>query len=82
MELLRYQRKAPTTATNEFDVMCIQESLLWPHNSFWINDFKVIRKDITSSNQRGICTLVRENLIFSVIDLSAFSHLSLEMLDN
>jgi len=66
--------------TNEFDVMYIQESLLWLHNSFWINRFKIIRKDFTSSNQRGICTLVRENLIFSVIDLSAFNHLSLEML--
>jgi len=60
--------------------MCIQESLLWPHNSFWINGFKVIRKDITSSNQRGICTLVRENIIFSVSDLSAFNHISSEIL--
>jgi len=30
-----------------YDVICIQESLLWPHNSFWINGFNVIRKNIT-----------------------------------
>jgi len=56
---------------NKFDIMCIQESLLWPHNSFWINGFKAI---ITSSNQRGICILIRENLISTNIDLSAFNH--------
>jgi len=61
--------------------MCIQESLLWPHNSFWINVFKTIRNDITSSNQRGICTLIRKNLIFSYIDLSAFNHPSWEIQD-
>jgi len=64
---------------NEFDIMCIQESLLWSSN-FWINGFRVIRKDITASNQQGICILIRENLIFSTIDLTAFNHPSLEVL--
>jgi len=64
---------------NEVDIMCIQESLPWLHNNFLINGFKAVRKDITSFNQRGICILVKENLIFSNIDLSAFNHPSWEI---
>jgi len=65
---------------NEYNVVCIQESLLWSHNFFNINGFKTIRKDITVSNQRGICILVRENLAFSTLDLNAFDHSTLEAL--
>jgi len=61
------------------DIMCIQESILWPHNSFWLKGFKVFRNDITSPNQRGICMLVRENLIFSNIDLTIFKYPSWEI---
>jgi len=41
---------------NEVDIMCIQESMQWTHNNFWLKGFKIVRKDIASSNQRGICT--------------------------
>jgi len=64
---------------NDVDIMCIQETMLRPHNNLWLKDFKVVRKDIVSANQRGICMLVRENLIFSNIDLSTFSHPSWEI---
>jgi len=48
----------------DVDIMCIQESMLWPHNNFWLRGFKVVRRNIVSSNQRGLYMLVRENLIF------------------
>jgi len=60
------------------DIMCIQESMLWSNNCFWLKGFKVVRKDIVSPNQRGICILVREHL-FSNIDLSDFNHPSWEI---
>jgi len=62
------------------NIMCIQESLLWPHNFFNINGFKTIRKDITVSNQQGICILVRDNLAFSTLNLNAFDHTTFEAL--
>jgi len=62
-----------------YDVICIQESLLRPHNSFWIRGFNTIRKDIISSNERGTCILLRDNLTYSVLDLSPFTHSSLEL---
>jgi len=65
---------------NKYDVVCIQESLLWSHNFFNINGFKTIRKDITVSNQRGICILVRENFAFFTLDLNVFDHSTLEAL--
>jgi len=64
---------------NNADIICVQESMLFPHNNFWLRGFKVIRKDIASHNQRGICTLVRDNLIFSNIDLSICKHPSWEV---
>jgi len=65
--------------SSEVDIMCIQESLLWLHNDFRINGFKAIRNDIAALNQRGICILVRESLVFAVIDLSAYYHPSWEI---
>jgi len=63
----------------EADIICIQESILWPNNNFWLKGFKVFRNDITSPNQRGVCMLVRENLTFSNIDLTLFKHPSWEI---
>jgi len=53
-----------------FDVICVQESLLWQHNHFWLQGFNIIRKDIFSSNERGICTLISEKIIYTVLNLS------------
>jgi len=64
---------------SEVDIMCLQESLLWSHNYFRINGFKVIRNDIITSNQRGTCILIRENLIFRVFNFSKFYHPSWEI---
>jgi len=60
-----------------FDVLCIQESLLRTNDRFWIKGF--IRKDIVASNERDICILISDKLIFSVIDLSPFVHSSIEI---
>jgi len=59
--------------------MCIQESLLWSHNYFRINGFKVIRNDIVAFNKRGTCILIRENLTFNIFDLSSYYHPSWEI---
>jgi len=59
--------------------MCLQETRLWPHSNFWLKGFQTVRKDIVSSNQSGICMLVRDNLVFSEIDLSNFNHSSWEI---
>jgi len=63
----------------EVDVICIQESLLSPRTNFWLKDFNIIRNDIVSPNQRGICTLIRDNLTFTSVDLSLFNHPSWEI---
>jgi len=65
--------------SHSFDVLCIQESLLWPHNSFWIRGFNSIRRDIVSSNERGTCILESDKLTYSVLNLSPFIHSSLEL---
>jgi len=64
---------------SNIDVICIQESMLKPHNQFWLKGFKVIRKDIVSPNQRGICMIIKDNLMFSNVDLSSFCHSSWEI---
>lgn len=50
--------------------MCLQETLLTPSASFRLQPFYIIRKDITREGQRGICMLVRNNIIFDHIDLT------------
>jgi len=64
---------------NNVDIMCIQETMLRPHNKFWLRGYKVYRKDIVSPNQRGICMLIRDNIVSSSIDLSSFNHSSWEI---
>jgi len=64
---------------SEVNIMCIQESLLWSHNYFRINGFKVIRNDIVAFNKRGTCILIRENLTFNIFDLSGYYHPSWEI---
>jgi len=62
------------TLLHNIDILCAQESLLWTRNNFWINGFNLVRKDISSSNERGICILIRNNIFFSILDLSSFSY--------
>jgi len=66
-------------ALQDIDVLCIQETLLWPQNNFWIKNYNIIREDIVSPNKRGICILIKNNISFDTIDLSFFSHPSVEL---
>jgi len=59
------------------DILYVQD--LWTHNHFWIKGFNLIRKDIVSSNEKGICILIKNNILFNILDLSSFSHLSVEL---
>jgi len=53
--------------------------MLRPDNKFWLSGFNVFRKDIVSSCQRGICILIKNNLIYSNINLTSFNHPSWEI---
>jgi len=62
-----------------FDNLCLQETLLWQHNKFWLNGFNMVRKDIISSSERGICILISNKFDYLILDLSPFLHASLEV---
>jgi len=61
------------------DVLCVQESLLWAHNNFWIKGFNLIRRDIVSPKEKDICTLIKNNISFQTLDFSSISHPSVEL---
>lgn len=67
-------------ASRHYDLICLQESLLYNSNKLLLKGFQVIRKDITGPGLRGICTCVRSNIPYSIADLSDFTHPSLELL--
>jgi len=46
------------------DIMCIQESMLWPQNNFWLRGFKVVRKDIVLSNPKRYMYVGKRKLNF------------------
>lgn len=52
----------------KYEIICIQESILHDANHFYLKGFQ-IRKDINSQNKRGLCTLVRNDISFSHVDL-------------
>jgi len=62
--------------SRQFDVFCLQNILLYLIMPFRLSLFKVIRKDSESSGQRGICILLRNNIIFSYLDLLDLHHSS------
>ncbi|NEV49196.1 hypothetical protein EUZ93_01570 [Wolbachia pipientis] len=61
------------------DILCLQDTLLYPHSTFRINAFQSIRKDSEQPGQRGICILIKNNLIFNHVDTSALQHPSVEI---
>jgi len=61
-----------------FQVICIQESLLLPSTNFNVPGFSSMRSDIISPGTRGICLLIRRDFRFSTVDLSHLSHPSVE----
>ncbi|XP_039315310.1 uncharacterized protein LOC120359924 [Solenopsis invicta] len=63
-----------------YDIICIQETILYESNYFHLKGYHTVRRDITGPNMRGLCILIKENIFYSTIDLDAFSHPSLEIL--
>lgn len=64
---------------DSFDVLCVQESFLRNHTDLVCKDFALIRKDISSPGNSGICMLIRNNLEFARVNLDDRSHSSLEI---
>jgi len=73
--------------TTSYDVICfllqelLQESLLLPSSRLNIIGFHAIRQDVVSSGARGLCVLIRNNYLFSSLDVSCNSHSSIEIMD-
>ncbi|EGI65381.1 hypothetical protein G5I_06147 [Acromyrmex echinatior] len=67
------------SSTDSFDIFYLQDILLYPTTPFRLSPFKAIRKDSESSGQRRICILLRNNIIFSHLDLSDLHHSSIEV---
>jgi len=65
---------------NSFDVICLQESLLSPHSRFSVPGFHIIRQDVTAASIRGLCVLIRADLLFSRADISNVCHPSVEIM--
>ncbi|KYQ54663.1 hypothetical protein ALC60_06470 [Trachymyrmex zeteki] len=63
-----------------YDIICIQESLLYPSSKFSLRGFHIIREDIVNPGLRGVCILIRHNIVFSIVDLSGLEDGSVEML--
>lgn len=66
--------------SQDYDVICLQETLLYPNKNFHINEFRSTRLDVTHPSVRGICILSRLSLKTSLADLSAFNHPSIEII--
>jgi len=65
---------------NSYDIICLQESLLSPSSRFSILGFHIIRQDVVSPGNRGLCVLIRDNYLFFQIDVSGISHSSIEVM--
>jgi len=65
---------------SEYHVIFLQESLLSPTSHLSIAGFKLIRLDITRPGLRGLCTLIRNDYSFSIVDLRGIYHPSVEIL--
>jgi len=65
---------------SDYQVICLQESLLSPTSYLSISGFRTVRLDITRLGLRGLCILIRNDFNFSTVDLQGISHSSVEIL--
>lgn len=63
----------------EFDIVCIQETIMDCRSSFGVPGYACLRRDVASQSQRGICILIRREIEFRMIDLSHITHDSIEI---
>lgn len=82
LELPRCFWKAPDIAllSKDYDIICLQETLLQPHKTLYINGFHSFKLDVSHPSLRGICILSRQNLKVSLVDLSVLHHPSIEII--
>jgi exonuclease III len=62
------------------DILYLQETLLHVEHEFRLTGFRIISKDILHPGSRGIAILIRDNIFFSNVDISEFSHSSVEIM--
>ncbi|KYN07216.1 hypothetical protein ALC62_01816 [Cyphomyrmex costatus] len=63
---------------SDFDLICLQETLLRCHTPFSLSGFACIRNDISTCHQRGLCILIRNSIDFQVLNFSHIQHHSIE----
>jgi len=67
---IRYNLPSLLAIVKEYDILCLQESLLKQSSNLKVKGFKVLRKDIAQAGDRDVCTLVRENLTYDTMGLN------------
>lgn len=65
---------------NEFDILCLQETLLTDTFNLSLKEFNILRRDIGNIGERGVCTMIHKNLTFTLINMDLFTHSSWELL--
>lgn len=61
------------------DILCILETLLSDKVQLSHKDFRIIRQDSQLQNNRGLCFLIRNHILFSTIIMDRFAHPSVEI---
>jgi len=56
---------------------CAFKKLLREGFPFYLRGFKVCRRDITGPGEKGVCTLIRSQIWFTIVDIEKYSHVSL-----
>lgn len=64
----------------DYDLICIQESLLQETNKLFLKGFHIVRKDISDPGLRSVCMCIKHNIPYSIVDLGHISHPSVETL--
>jgi len=65
---------------SDFQIICLQESLLAPMLRMVIPGFNSVRSNISGPNLHGLCLFIRSDYNFSVVDVSGISYHSAEIL--
>ncbi|KYQ58108.1 hypothetical protein ALC60_02915 [Trachymyrmex zeteki] len=77
---IRHNLSSLLSVAMNYDVFCIQETLLKQTNNLHIKGFKIFRKDIVQPGDRGVCLFIREGIICDSVSFDNVSHKSVEYL--
>jgi len=64
----------------DYQIICLQETLLSAQSNISISGFNCIRSDVMNPGLRGLCFFVKNTYSFSAIDLTGLSHPTVEVL--